>query len=406
MRGTKNFIKNGIAADCARYKKRAPASKSEHEIQTHFVHNLEKWSDQVITEDFSVHPHAFMGWIILCAILELSAIAFIWISASKNLAAMAAVSVGLSILAILMAWFEFFRYRKFVDFLFPKRTSQNVYAVRNSKNPPKRRIILGGHADATYEFRYIHLAKGKLSMPLIYASLCGMAVVFIASVIVFASSMTGGCGSTLGIILRIATALFIPVFAAMLFFTNWSIVTDGANDNLSACYAIFAIMRHLQENDIRFDETEVCCLISGSEEAGLRGAEAFAKKHKNELTEIETVFIALDTLREREQLMVYTNGMYGTQKGSKRAGELLKKAAAELGVDLKEAPPYPGAMDSDAFSREGLAACGLGAVNHNPKPYYHTRKDTADNIDVDCIQLCSEICLRAINRFDMEGMED
>jgi len=405
MRNTKEFIENGIRADCKKYKNRAPGSKNEYAIQKHFFKMLHSWSDRVEIEKFTLHPHAFLGWISLCALIEIAAVCLLWASSFGANIVCTVIGIVLSVVGILMAWFEFFRYREFVDFLFPKRTSHNVYAVRNSKLPPKRRIIFGGHADAAYEFRYIYQANGKLSMPMIYASLTGMALIFLGSVLILICRLNNLKNKVVFYSISCIVSLFVPVFVGMLFFTNWKRVTDGANDNLSGCYAAFAIMKHLKDHNIRFDETEVCCLISGSEEAGLRGAEAFAKAHKKELTDVETVFIAMDTLREKEQLMAYTSGMYGTQKASREVGALLQKAAKSLGVDLPEAPPYPGAMDSDAFSREGLLACGLGAVDHDPKPYYHTRMDTANNIDAECITLCTDICLNAVTLYDTDGLE-
>lgn len=104
----------------------------------------------------------------------------------------------------------------------------------------------------------------------------------------------------------------IPFFISVLFFVNWNVICDGANDNLSACSASMAIMKELAENDTRFENTEVCCLITGSEEAGLRGAKAFAKKHAKELKKVDTVFLPFEVLRETEHLTVYKRDLNGS----------------------------------------------------------------------------------------------
>ena len=72
-------------------------------------------------------------------------------------------------------------------------------------------------------------------------------------------------------------------YFALLFFINWRVIVDGANDNLSACFASIGILREMVKNDFRYDNTEVGVIITGSEEAGLRGALAFGKKHADEL---------------------------------------------------------------------------------------------------------------------------
>ena len=405
MKEMKKFINDGISYVCSRYKSRSPGSNSEYECQKYFEGQLHQWCDTVEMDEFKLHPKAFLGWIILCASLELIAIVFLWLGAVFNRASYLCVALLLTAFSALLVWFEFFRYRKFIDNLFPTRTSHNVFAVRKSKEPAKRRIIFGGHADAAYEFTFIRKANGKFGIPLIITAVAGVVILFVVSIISLVISRTK---SRLARRIHYATAIiatfFAPIFVLFFFFTNWKCVTDGANDNLSACYAAFAVMKHMADNNIRFKDTDVCCLITGSEEAGLRGADAFAKKHHKELTDIETVFIAMDTLRETEQLQVYTSGMYGTQKSSDAVGALVSKAAADCGVELKVAEPYPGALDADAFARKGLLACGLCAVDHNPKPYYHTRMDNADNIDPECILLCAQICMRAAEIYDQSGM--
>ena len=38
-------------------------------------------------------------------------------------------------------------------------------------------------------------------------------------------------------------------------------------------------MKYLSDNDIRFENTEVVCMLAGSEEAGLRGSKAYFDAH-------------------------------------------------------------------------------------------------------------------------------
>ncbi len=404
MDSVQRFIEDGIRTTSASFKARSPGTQSEYACQQFFAKRLLAWADHVSVEDFSLHPRAFLGWISLCVTAELLAIAMLMESVRRMDATAAGFALSLSLFAALCMWFEFFRYRQFVDILFPKKVSHNVYAVRESQNPPKRRIVFCAHADAAFEFRYIYLFGGRLAMPLVLFGVTGAALLLALSAGMLTLQALDPQQMRLGLMLACIALGFAPIFLALFFFTNRHRVTDGANDNLSGCYAAFSVMRYLAQNKIRLCDTEVCCLITGAEEAGLRGAEAFAKRHSAEFYETQTIVIALDTLREREKLMVYTNGMYGFQRSSKAVGKLLQKAAGELGIKLPEAPPYPGAMDSDAFSRQGILACGLGAVDHEPKPYYHTRKDTADNIDAQVIELCAQICIRAAELYDKNGL--
>jgi len=108
-------------------------------------------------------------------------------------------------------------------------------------------------------------------------------------------------------------------------------------------------------------------------------------------------------MREVEQLMVYTTGCTGTVKDNKAVGELIREAGKNVGIEMPTAGLYPGAIDAEAFSREGIKAAGFCGVSHDPQTYYHTRKDSWDNINPDCIELSLKICLEAASLYDEKG---
>lgn len=58
-------------------------------------------------------------------------------------------------------------------------------------------------------------------------------------------------------------------------------------------------------------------------------------------------------------------------------------------------------MDADALSRHGLAG-----MDHMPQTYYHTRRDTYDNIDEGCIRLSFNISLEAARLYDERATQD
>lgn len=411
---TKAFMKDGIRYICENFKKRSPGSESERNAQAYFKTELEKYADEVIMEDFKLHPHAFMGFIIIAVTLCLASIAMYWLFPSiiypgsgKAEFVLAVIPPVLMLFSILMFLFEFLFYGKFVDFLFPKRVSRNVFATRKPTGEVKRRIIFSGHADAANEWTYSLHGQLKTLAPVMGGSIIGMFFVFIVTLARLFSSIS------LGFVPEIETGLwrplgfvmlfFVPFLVAMYFFINWRVVVDGANDNLSACYIAMGVLKEMADNDFRFKNTEVCCLITGSEEAGLRGALAFAKAHKDELKQTETVAITLDTMREIEQLQIYTKGCTGTVRDSEAVGVLLFEAGQANGIEMKRAGIYPGAVDAEGFSKHGIRACGFCGVNHDPKTYYHTREDTWTNIDENCINLSLDICLEAARLYDEKG---
>ncbi|MCL2298743.1 MAG: M28 family metallopeptidase [Firmicutes bacterium] len=410
---TVRYMMDGVRHVCETFKKRLPGSQPERDAQAFFKQELEGYADETIMEDFAVHPHAFMGFIPIAALCMLAAVGIYFFGGAS--VALAAVGAALAVFAALMFLFEFLFYRQMVDFLFPKRVSRNVYAVRKPSGEIKRRIIFGGHTDAAWEWTYSWLGEKTGLAIAIFGAVYGLVVSLAASIcnavyVIAARVMEGGLASKWQggwLVWSILLLAAVPFAFAIMKFINYKVVVDGANDNLSANYIAMAVLKEMAESGLRFENTEVACLITGSEEAGLRGAWAFAKAHHDMLSgpEVETVCISLDTMREIEEMRICQFGCTGTVKNDLAVGDLLRDAGRACGVELPGTELYPGALDSEAFSILGLRATGFSAVSHDAKRYYHTRMDTPDNMDPDCLALSLNICKEAARLFDKEGMK-
>ena len=64
--------------------------------------------------------------------------------------------------------------------------------------------------------------------------------------------------------------------------------------------------------------------------------------------------MALDTMREVDQLRVFTLGQNGTQKKRDAVGELLINAGNNCGTEIRKSMLLFGATDAEGFSREGV----------------------------------------------------
>ena len=412
---TMQYMMDGIRHVCEAFKNRLPGSQPERDAQVFFKEELEGYADEVVMEDFEVHPHAFMAFMPIGAVFILANIALYFFGGAS--VALALLGAALTILTTLMFLFEFLFYREFIDFLFPKRISRNVYAARKASGEVKRRIIFGGHTDAANEWTYSWLGEAPGLAVAIFGAVSAMLISLAASVVnavyviaarvmaveTLASKWEGGW-----LVWTILLLCTVPFAFAIMKFINYKVVVDGANDNLSANYVAMCVIKEMAESDLRFENTEVGCLISGSEEAGLRGARAYAKMHYDELSDpnIETVFIAMDTMREIEELRVAKIGCTGTVKNDSAVGELIRDAGRACGVEMPDTELYPGAIDSEAWTQMGLRANGFAGVSHEAKRYYHTRMDTPDNMDADCLALSLNICKEAARIFDKEGMKN
>ena len=312
------------------------------------------------------------------------------------------VCIALSLVPMLL---QFVLYAPFLDPLFDKRDSGNVMGTYSPSGEVKRRIIINGHSDAVYEWHWHYVGGYKMFLSSIILVILG--VVYMFAIAVTACVMDGPFGMVeeSRIWIGVAGIAFVPFFLAFWLFADTRKVVPGANDNLTACYMAIAAVKALKDNDIRLENTEVVALITGSEEAGLRGATAFAKQHPDYAREenVETVFITYETLRELEYLGIYNRDLNGTVKNDQAACDIYKKCAARHGMDLKFGSVFAGATDAAAFSKAGWRATSVAAMNPEVEKYYHTRLDNYDNLSPECLSKVFDITLEFIEEFDKNG---
>ena len=71
---TMDYIVKGIRYVCENFKNRSPGSVTERETQEYFAKELAKWSDDVKTEEFELHPTSFMGFMPIAGLLVIVSI--------------------------------------------------------------------------------------------------------------------------------------------------------------------------------------------------------------------------------------------------------------------------------------------------------------------------------------------
>ena len=183
---------------------------------------------------------------------------------------------------------------------------------------------------------------------------------------------------------------------------NYRRVVDGANDNLSGCYMGISVLKFLKDEGIELENTELGVVLTGSEEAGLRGAKAWCEKHKGEFDDVPTFIFSYDTIHDPKYLMVNYRDLNATVAADKDVSDLFMEAAKELGVHCNKGmvPPLGGATDSAAFAQAGFRATGVTGLNHKLEDYYHTRRDTYDNMNETGLADCFAVSVKALEMFD------
>ncbi|MBQ8028290.1 MAG: M20/M25/M40 family metallo-hydrolase [Clostridia bacterium] len=392
-----NYTVREIKKICQTIGPRESGSESERKAQEHFADEMKTCCDKVEIEDFKMSKYAFMAWVVIAAVFGLVAIAASFF--------VPVVSLVLILLAFLCTVTEFVKYWEFLEPIFPKSTSCNAVGVRAPKGEVKQRIVFSGHADSAYEWTYTYLGGKNLLFGIVIPAVLGLVYVLVVSIISVAMSSAEETPLWLSIV-QYAQFVFVPFFIAALFFTNFKRPVMGANDNLTGAVASVAVLKYLEDNGIRFENTEVVAVTTGCEETGLRGAKAYTKNHLDELKAIPTAFVALDTLKDYECMAIYNKDMTGTVKNDPRVCALIKKGAERAGLDLPYESVYLGASDAARVTTLGVPAATLAAMDPGPPRYYHTRLDTIEELEMKTVEKCLDICLQTLFIYDEFGLKE
>ncbi len=393
------YMVSEITHICKDFEKRDPGSKGEQQACEYMADVLknECGCERADVESFKENPGSFFGWIYFTITFVLAAVA---ISFFYPL-----VSIILIVVGLLIVFMQFGLYKKFIDRLFPEKTGHNVTAVKSCKGEVKRRIFFNGHPDAAWEWP-VNYKLGGVGFEG-HAVICGIGAVYYLVISIMLVAKNGleyvsfDADETLGL-LRLIGLVFVPFLIGLYWMWNENRVVDGANDNLSGCYMGIAILKALKEEGIEFENTEVGVILTGSEEAGLRGAKAWCAAHKGEFDDVPTFIFSYDTIHDPKYLMTNYRDLNGTVKADKDVSDLFMEAAKELDISCKKGwvPPLGGATDSAAFAQAGFRATGVTGLNHKLEDYYHTRRDTYDNMNEQGLADCFAISVKALEMFD------
>jgi hypothetical protein len=409
LREYTNFAVRGIRKVCKEVGPREAGSPAERQAQASMAKELESCCDTVRTEPFKTAPHAFLGWINIAVFAGVAAMLLYNIG-------FALASLILLALVLVSVFFEFLLYKQFLDPLYPKKTSQNVVGVRSPAQPATRRLILCGHADSAYEWHYTYWGDKYFHSTrlLIVVIAVAFAAVFfgLAASIAAVTAENGGLvgpgglrgrAGWLKVLGYIFAGLCLPLLAALKF-KSYKHVVMGANDNLSGCFTSMAVAKLLGDANERLQNTELVVLLSGGEECGLRGAKAFVDAHKESFKDMETAFIALDTMTDFAYMGVYITDMTGTVKHDPALCSLIKEAGTTAGHTLPFEKLFFGASDAAAATQGGLRAAAFAAMDPAPAAYYHTRLDTPEKLESKTIEACLDVIMETAYLYDAEGL--
>ena len=385
-----SYMISEITHICQDMKARAPGTEGERDAGKYMARVLENdcGCRNIRIESFKLHPASFYSYFYFSMTFDCLCAACFFI--------LPWLSILFGIAAYLIFIVHFVLYRQPIDPLFPERESMNVTAVRPCSGEVKRRVFLNGHIDAAWEFPLNYHCGGIVfEIPGVLACI-GVLFYIVLSVCALCGAgawthMAGLCG-----------LMFVPFFILVAFTYNPKRVVDGANDNLSGCCMGIAVLREMNRLGITLENTEVGVILTGSEEAGLRGAKAWCRAHKDEYKDVPTYIVCFDTIHDPKQLMVNMKDLNSTVKSDAWLGEAFLSAAKKAGVPCKKGvvPLLGGATDSAAFTQGGFRSIGITGLSHKLEDYYHTRRDTWDNLDTEGLENCYKATVALIDSLE------
>lgn len=394
-----DYMVDEITHICKTFEKRDPGSKGELQACEYMAEVLKKdcGCQRADVESFKENPGSFFGWIYFTITFVLAAVALFFV--------FPLASVLLIIAGLFIVFMQFGLYKKLIDKCFPEKTGHNVTAVKKCTGEVKRRIFFNGHPDAAWEWP-VNYKLGGVGFEG-HAVICGVGAVYYLVLSIVNIAQNGiqfGVADTSSTLVKMGLVglIFVPFLIGLYWMWNKNRVVDGANDNLSGCYMGIAVMKALQDAGITLENTEVGVILTGSEEAGLRGAKAWCEQHKGEFDDVPTFIFSYDTIHDPKFLMTNYRDLNGTVKADKEVSDLFMEAAKAAGVPCKKGwvPPLGGATDSAAFAQAGFRATGVTGLNHKLEDYYHTRRDTYDNMNKDGLAGCFAASVKALEMFD------
>lgn len=388
------YMIEGITHICRSLAPRAPGSEGERKAAEYMAGILEKdcGCEAAKIETFKEHPTAFYSYFYFSMVFDcLCAISYF-------------LSPLLSILfgglALLLFLLQFVLYKQVIDPLFPEKESVNVTAIRPCSGVVNQRVFLNGHIDAAWEFPLNYRFGGVVfEIPGVLALI---GVCFYMGVSVCAVCGAGEWVRSAGLY----GLIFVPFFVLVAFTYDPKHIVDGANDNLSGCFMGIALMHEMERLGITLEHTEVGVILTGSEEAGLRGAKAWSKVHKDDYRDAPTFIISYDTIHDPRYLMVNARDLNGTVSSDKTLCKTFLCAASASGVPCRmgQVPLFGGATDSAAFTQGGFRSIGVTGLNHKLEDYYHTRRDSYDHLNAEGLENCYKATVEMLRLLD-QGTE-
>jgi len=385
-------IKEFISEFCMKVGPRPPCSSNEARAAQLFYDKIKNYCDEIVIEKFPTHPRAYKASFRFPMILYILSIIFYWF--------LPLLSLIIISLSCIILFGEMYFVREVIDFMFPKKYSQNVISKIKTQYQTEHLLIIGSHIDSNWEFPLIRKIRYG------FIIIVGINVIF--NVILLIILVLKNLFNVINIGVRFTKFelgmywIFIgiiPIALTQLFFMISNRPVMGANDNLSGMAVCYEIAKNLTTPENKPKNIEVWINAYGCEEIGSKGSKFFIREYFNEIKDAR--IINLDMIGYKDSpLLIIKSEILGLIKMDKDLIDLVKKSASnyDINVKLSSSIAY---TDSLSFSRKGLSTVSISSKPQSSKEfYYHTRDDVIKKLNLKNLVNAYKICMGIIKDLD------
>jgi aminopeptidase YwaD len=341
--------------------------------------------DRTTLERFEVRPGAFLGFIRVLVVL--------YALAAPLLAFLPWASAALAALAVAILVLQFFLYEELIDPFYPAREGINVVSVLEPRLEAKRQLIVSGHHDSARIFNF-YVDRPELFARRINLGIGSVVLLLAASLVLAVAEAPAAVDIAAAAVFILSFALVAPLWR---FASNEG--TPGAGDNLASSAAALEILRglrSLRDAGEGLQTTRVVFASFDAEEAGLRGARAFAKARRAEFAALPTFAFNMDCVYRKDKLSFLTTDLNGFVRLDGNLTELCLALAAAAGAPAAARPIafLTGGTDAAELAKAGVRAASLMGMewsNQAREGAYHTPSDTVDAVEPAAVAASIEI---------------
>jgi len=192
---------------------------------------------------------------------------------------------------------------------------------------------------------------------------------------------------------QISASILLLIVLQMWFFRG-NKGTPGAGDNMISVAIANQVGKKFSKE--KLEHTRVIIASWDAEEAGLRGARAYCKAHREALLATKTFNFNMDSLYSLKDLFFLTTDVNGSVQLSEEMAAECVTITKSLGYDAHTSPIVflMGGTDAGEFGRIGVDATNLMAMpfsNTEHEPTYHTPNDTIEAIEPAVVEAAFKI---------------